>query len=94
MLRAAWMAQELLTTFPEEIAEVALIPATGGIFEIAACGKHVWSRSQEGRFPEITELKRRVRDIIAPAKSLGHSDSHKKNTVGSHLPGDSPPDHE
>jgi len=80
MLRAVWMAQELLTTFPEEIGEVALIPGTGGIFEIAADGEHVWSRSQDGGFPEITELKRRVRDIIAPAKSLGHSDRHKEKS--------------
>ena len=74
MLRAAWMAQELLTTFQEEIGEVALIPGTGGVFEIAASGKRVWSRIEEGGFPEITELKRRVRDIIAPSKYLGHSE--------------------
>jgi selenoprotein W-related protein len=74
MLRAAWMAQELLTTFQEEIGEVALIPGTGGVFEISAQGQHVWSRAQERGFPEITELKRRVRDLIAPAKNLGHSE--------------------
>jgi selenoprotein W-related protein len=77
MLRAAWMAQELLTTFQDEIGEVALVPGTGGIFEIAAAGAPVWSRREDGGFPEITELKRRVRDIIAPAKDLGHSDRHK-----------------
>jgi len=76
MLRAAWMAQELLTTFQEEIGEVALIPATGGVFEIATQGKRVWSRNENGGFPEIAELKRRVRDIIAPTKNLGHSEPH------------------
>jgi selenoprotein W-related protein len=35
LLRAAWMAQELLTTFSTEIGEVALMPGTGGIFEIS-----------------------------------------------------------
>lgn len=74
MLRAVWMAQELLTTFQDEIGEVALIPGTGGVFEIAAAGERVWSRSEDGGFPEITELKRRVRDLIAPAKNLGHSE--------------------
>lgn len=79
MLRAAWMAQELLTTFQEELGEVALIPGTGGIFEISAAGKRIWSRSEDGGFPKITELKRRLRDIVAPEKSLGHSDRRKDN---------------
>jgi predicted Rdx family selenoprotein len=35
LLRAAWTAQELLTTFEEELGEVALIPGTGGIFELS-----------------------------------------------------------
>ena len=29
----------------------------------------------EGRFPEMKELKQRLRDRIAPDKSLGHSDA-------------------
>jgi selenoprotein W-related protein len=74
MLRAAWMAQELLTTFEDDLAEVALIPGTGGVFEVRANGITIWSRAGEGRFPEIKELKQRVRDAIAPGKSLGHSD--------------------
>ncbi len=74
MLRAAWMAQEILTTFQDEVGEVALIPGEGGVFEIRAGGATVWSRQTGGGFPEIKELKRRVRDIVAPEKSLGHSD--------------------
>ena len=68
------MAQELLTTFEAEIGEVALIPGKGGIFEIRANGTNVWSRHHQGRFPEIKELKQAVRDIIAPARDLGHTD--------------------
>ena len=74
MLRAAWMAQELLTTFDTESGELSLQPGTGGVFEVVAGGQMVWSRKDEGRFPEITELKQRVRDAIAPGKSLGHAD--------------------
>ena len=74
LLRAAWMAQELLTTFEQEIGEVALRPGTGGVFEVRADGETVWSRKAEGRFPDIKELKQRVRDKIAPGKPLGHSD--------------------
>ena len=75
LLRAGWMAQELLTTFQEELGEVALIPATGGVFEVRIDGGVVWSRAVEGRFPELKELKQRVRDAIAPGRSLGHSDA-------------------
>ena len=77
MLRAAWMAQELLTTFEKEIGEVALVPGEGGIFEIRAGEQLIWSRAAEGRFPEIKELKQRVRDAIAPEKGLGHADNSK-----------------
>ena len=75
LLRAGWTAQELLTTFQAELGEVALVPGTGGIFEVRVGGEVVWSRAAEGRFPELKELKQRLRDVIAPERSLGHSDS-------------------
>ncbi len=74
LLRAGWMAQELLTTFSDELGEVVLVPGTGGIFEVRVDGETVWSRKQQSRFPDIKELKQIVRDRIAPGKSLGHSD--------------------
>lgn len=74
LLRAAWMAQELLTTFDGDIAELVLKPGTGGIFEVHADGVLVWSRKAQGRFPDIVELKQAVRDRIAPARNLGHAD--------------------
>lgn len=75
LLRSAWMAQELLTTFVDELGGVTLIPGAGGIFEVRLeNGAMVWSRKQEGRYPEAKELKQRVRDLIAPEKGLGHSD--------------------
>ena len=75
LLRAGWTAQELLTTFQAEIGEVALVPGTGGVFDVRVGEQVVWSRAVEGRFPELKELKQRVRDVIAPDRSLGHSDS-------------------
>jgi selenoprotein W-related protein len=74
MMRAAWLAQELLTTFSEEIGEVALQPGTGGILEIRVDEKLVFSRKEVGRFPEAKEVKQLVRDAIAPDRNLGHSD--------------------
>jgi selenoprotein W-related protein len=76
LLRAAWMAQELLTTFENDLAEVALIPGKGGIFEVCLDGVTIFSRKEQGRFPESKELKQLIRDRIAPEKELGHSDGH------------------
>ena len=80
LLRSAWMAQELLTTFEGDIDELSLHPGTGGIFEIHVNGKRIWSRKDDGGFPEIKRLKQRVRDKIDPERSLGHSDSPNTNT--------------
>jgi len=77
LLRSTWMAQELLTTFDGEISELSLIPGTGGVFEVTANGNVVWSRKEKGRFPDIKELKKAVRDVIAPQKDLGHTDRKK-----------------
>ncbi len=74
LMRAAWMAQELLTTFETELGEAALVPGRGGVFEVRLDGETVWSRQAEGRFPDIKELKQRVRDRIAPGRDLGHTE--------------------
>jgi selenoprotein W-related protein len=74
ILRASWLAQELLMTFAEELGEVALVPGSGGIFEVSVDDQLIWSRKQAGRFPDSKELKQLVRDHIAPDKDLGHSD--------------------
>ncbi len=74
LLRAAWMAQELLTTFEDELGAVTLRAGTGGRFEVRLGDAVLWSREEEGRFPDAAELKRRVRDRIAPARDLGHAE--------------------
>lgn len=74
MLRAAWLAQELLTTFEDDLYSVALRPGTGGIFEIHLNQQLIFSRKQAGRFPESKEVKQLIRDQIDPQRDLGHSD--------------------
>lgn len=61
---------------------VSLVPNhnVGGVFEVEVATKEgnvetVWSREVEGGFPESKVLKQRVRNVIAPSKNLGHSDS-------------------
>ncbi|KAJ1840015.1 hypothetical protein LPJ73_006571 [Coemansia sp. RSA 2703] len=79
LLRAGWMAQELLTTFSDKLGEVALIPQTGGIFAVYVDGDLVYDRKAEGRFPEMKEIKQLVRNKVAPEMGLGHSDTAVKS---------------
>ncbi|MGQ0464561.1 MAG: SelT/SelW/SelH family protein [Sporichthyaceae bacterium] len=74
LLRASWLGSELLSTFSTELGEVALQPGTGGVFLVRVGGTTVWDRTVDGGFPDAAELKRRVRDVIAPERNLGHSD--------------------
>ncbi|ETS85776.1 hypothetical protein PFICI_03801 [Pestalotiopsis fici W106-1] len=96
MLRAAYFAQELLSTFSTSLGEVALQPSTGGTFvvtiqhnsppsspsEASTLQTHVlWDRKTDGGFPETKELKRRVRDVIEPGRNLGHVDRDHQRPI-------------
>src|SRR5262245_403580 len=76
MLRATWLAQELLTTFADDISMVSLVPASiSGIFQVTVDDVLVWCRKADHGFPQAAELKQRVRDRVAPGRSLGHTDA-------------------
>lgn len=72
LLRASWMAQELLTTFEAELGEVALVPGSGGIFQVKLDGDVIASNRESKKMPEPPEVKRLVRDRIAPERKIGH----------------------
>ncbi len=74
LLRSAWMAQELLSTFGLDLGEVALSPGTGGIFVITYDSEVIWERKRDGGFPDVKTLKQRVRDRLDPERDLGHTD--------------------
>ncbi len=74
MLRAAWMAQELLNTFSTDLAQVTLVPASGGIYQIQVDGELIWDRKTDGGFPDAAEIKRRVRAQCFPERDLGHNE--------------------
>jgi selenoprotein W-related protein len=74
LLRSAWMAQELLSTFSTDLGEVALVPGTGGVFQIEYDGELIWERQRDGGFPDVKALKQRVRDLLDPERNLGHVD--------------------
>ncbi|KAJ1311377.1 hypothetical protein OPQ81_009870 [Rhizoctonia solani] len=66
------------------IGSITLVPLnsaeTGGRFRVWLLTtdteepKLVWDRKTEGGFPELKVLKQRIRDVIQPGTSLGHSD--------------------
>jgi selenoprotein W-related protein len=75
LLRAAYMAQEILTTFNDDLKSVTLQPSeTGGSYKIFIDGKKIFDRKEHNGFPEIKEIKQLVRDVVNPDKSLGHAD--------------------
>ncbi|HEY0239654.1 MAG TPA: SelT/SelW/SelH family protein [Friedmanniella sp.] len=76
LLRASWLAGELLTSFTTDLGEVALVPGVGGVFVVAIDDEVVWDRRRDGGFPDVAPLKRLVRDRVAPGRSLGHTDRH------------------
>ena len=54
---------------------MTLVPGDlGGIFEIHVDKELVWERKRDGGFPDVKELKTRVRDRIDPDQDLGHLD--------------------
>lgn len=74
LLRSGWLAQELLSTFSSDLEQVAIKPASKGVFKIYYQNELIWCREQDGGFPEAKELKRRVRDLLDPSRDLGHID--------------------
>lgn len=74
LLRAGWLAQELLTTFQEELQEVAIRPGKGGIFQVRLNDEILADRARDGGFPDLPVLKQAIRDRVAPDRDLGHSD--------------------
>lgn len=87
LLRSAWMAQEVLSTFSLEMGSVTLVPGTGGIFEIRLDGDLIWERKRDGGFPDVKQLKQMVRDRIDPDRDLGHIDRpHGPSAAHGRLP--------
>ena len=74
LLRSGWLAQELLSTFGQDLGRVSLVPADGGVFQVRLGEALLWCRVRDGGFPEAKELKRRVRDAFQPERDLGHID--------------------
>jgi selenoprotein W-related protein len=77
MLKSFWMAQELLTTFEDELDAVTVVPSSSkGVYSIKLNGNDIlWDRKGKGGFPSTKVLKQIIRDKVTPEKFLGHSDT-------------------
>ena len=62
-------------TFEEKIGELALVPASPGVFNIFQDDKKIFAKSDSRKFPESKELKQLIRNKIDPDMELGHSDN-------------------
>ncbi|WP_318269501.1 SelT/SelW/SelH family protein [Salinisphaera orenii] len=74
LTRAAWMAQEIGKTFEADLAEIALVPDDAGVFDVWLDAERVFCRAEVGDFPAPKTIKQHIRDRVAPARELGHSD--------------------
>jgi selenoprotein W-related protein len=82
MMRAAWVAQELLQTFDEILHQVTLAPSKeAGIFKLTLNNNLIWNRNIDGNIPDIKTIKQRIRDQLIPEKNLGHSDTPENQSL-------------
>ena len=77
-MRAAWIAQEIINTYANDLQSVNLVPGEDGKFEIYCNKQEIFLRHKEGKFIEIKEIKKRIRDFIDPERLLGHIDRKTK----------------
>lgn len=75
LLRSAWIAQEILSTFQNEVTEVSLMPSEGGTYKILLNDEQIWCRKEQNGFPDSKTIKKIIRDKAFPQKDLGHIDS-------------------
>lgn len=73
----------LCVVYADLLYAFALVPGADAVFEISVNDELVWSRTRDGGFPDIKELKQRVRDVVAPDRDLGHIDAPASNPLGS-----------
>lgn len=50
------MAEKILNKYKNQLAEVALIPGSGGAFEVSVGDETIYSKLATGRFPSENEL--------------------------------------
>lgn len=54
------MAEQILVEYKQDIAAFTLVPSDKGRFELSVDGELIYSKVQEGRFPEYGEVKPKI----------------------------------
>jgi len=54
------LAEEILVEYKKDIASFTLVPSDRGRFELSVNGELIFSKVQEGRFPEYGEIKPQI----------------------------------
>ena len=54
------MAEELLQTHSQRIAQLTLVPSSGGRYEVTIDGELVHSKAKTGAFPETEEIRKKL----------------------------------
>jgi selenoprotein W-related protein len=74
LLRARWVAQELLQTFGPGLGRVTIVPGDGGIFRVGPENETIRDRARDGGFPYARILKQMIRQAAFPGRPPGHID--------------------
>jgi selenoprotein W-related protein len=54
------LAAEIKHALPGRVHDVELIPSGGGVFEIRSGQRLIFSKKQQGRFPETSEVLQQI----------------------------------
>jgi selenoprotein W-related protein len=54
------LTDKLITELKDKIKRLILVPSDGGRFEVSIDGKLVFSKLKTGRFPEYSEIRKRL----------------------------------
>ena len=54
------MAEQLLVAYKKDIATFSLVPSDRGKFEVSLDGELIFSKLQEGRFPDDGEVAAQI----------------------------------
>ena len=79
LTRASWLSQEFINTFESDISSINLVPDRNGKFEIRCSNVMIFSRKKEAKFIDLKLMKQRIRDVVNPSMTLGHSDVRSKD---------------
>jgi len=62
--RATRVADEILRTYKGAVGAVTMVPSSGGVFAVGLDGTVIFSKDEQGRFPDPGEMVLLLSDIV------------------------------